>query len=131
MTNSYGQSAFAGGVAEKWGNRYEARWTIWRGVLPVLRGEFDALQVEPPDLAGEAAGFRLYSRASNGTRRPASGRSSVDFLPFDGEPVSVRKDGRSGITSGNSTWTRQMPVTGYISVGQRFLTVSRQSIVPG
>jgi hypothetical protein len=67
MTNGYGQSAFAGGVADKWGNRYEARWTIWRGVLPVLRGEFDALQVEPPDLAGEAAEFRLYSRASNGT----------------------------------------------------------------
>jgi hypothetical protein len=30
-------------------------------------GEFDALQVEPPDLAGEAAEFRLYGRASNGT----------------------------------------------------------------
>lgn len=67
MTNGYGRSAFAGGVADKWGNRYEARWTIWRGVLPVLRGEFDALQVEPPDLAGEAAEFRLYSRASDGT----------------------------------------------------------------
>ena len=67
MTNGYGRSAFAGGVADKWGNRYEARWTIWRGVLPVLRGEFDALQVEPPDLAGEAAEFRLYCRASNGT----------------------------------------------------------------
>ena len=67
MTNGYGQSAFAGGVADKWGNRYEARWTIWRSVLPVLRGEFDALQVEPPDLAGEAAEFRLYTRASNGT----------------------------------------------------------------
>ena len=67
MTNGYGQSAFAGGVADKWGNRYEARWTIWRGVLPVLRGEFDALQLERPDLAGEAAEFRLYGKASNGT----------------------------------------------------------------
>jgi hypothetical protein len=36
-------------------------------VLPVLRGEFDALQVEPPDLAGEAAEFRLYGSTSNGT----------------------------------------------------------------
>jgi hypothetical protein len=55
MTNGYAQSAFAGGVADKWGNRYEARWTIWRGVLPVLRGEFDAdPQSRPgPDLVVE------------------------------------------------------------------------------
>jgi len=55
-----------GGVADKWGNRYEAWWTIWRGVLPVLRGEFDAIQVEPPDIAGEGAEFRLYGRRPAG-----------------------------------------------------------------
>jgi len=53
-------------VADKWGNRYEAWWTIWRGVLPVLRGEFDAIQVEPPDMAGEGAEFRLYGRQPAG-----------------------------------------------------------------
>jgi hypothetical protein len=58
--------ATGGGVADKWGNRYEAWWTVWRGLLPVLRGEFDSIQAEPPDLAGEAAEFRLYGRHPEG-----------------------------------------------------------------
>ena len=67
MRSDSSPSAFAGGVAAKWGNRYEAWWTIWRGVLPVLRGAFEALEVERPDLAGEAAEFRLYGQTPDGT----------------------------------------------------------------
>ena len=39
-------SALGGGVADKLGNRCEGWWTIWRGVVPVLRGEYDAITVE-------------------------------------------------------------------------------------
>ncbi|WP_170154276.1 ATP-binding protein [Actinoplanes italicus] len=46
-----------GGVAGKLGDRYEAWWTIFRGVLPVLDGEFTALRVEEPGY--DAIEFRL------------------------------------------------------------------------
>ena len=68
------------------------------GVLPVLRGEFDALQVEPPDLAGEAAEFRLYGRASDGTdevhqckRQNAASSWTVNALEAEGvlQPFGV------------------------------------------
>jgi hypothetical protein len=112
MTNGYGQSAFAGGVADKWGNRYEARWTIWRGVLPVLRGEFDALQVEPPDLAGEAAEFRLYGRASDGTdevhqckRQNAASSWTVNALEAEGvlQPFGVHLASGTRVVFASST----------------------------
>ncbi|MFD9069801.1 AAA family ATPase [Streptomyces lasiicapitis] len=59
-------SAMGGGVADKLGNRYEGWWTIWRGVVPVLRGHYDAIQVEVPGLPGEAAEFRLYGHQPSG-----------------------------------------------------------------
>ncbi len=46
-----------GGVAGKLGDRYEARWTILRGVLPVLADEFNAVRVEEPGF--DAIEFRL------------------------------------------------------------------------
>jgi hypothetical protein len=60
------QAAVGGGVADKWGNRYEGWWTIWSGVVPVLRGVFGAIRVEPPDAAGEGVEFRLYNRQPSG-----------------------------------------------------------------
>src|ERR1022692_3273145 len=61
------RASTSGGIDGKWGLRYEARWTVWRGVLPVLRGEFDTIQVEPPDLLGEGAEFRLFGRQPVGS----------------------------------------------------------------
>ncbi|WP_416956498.1 AAA family ATPase [Streptomyces sp. Agncl-13] len=59
-------SAMGGGVADKLGNRYEGWWTIWRGVVPVLRGQYDAIQVEVPGSPGEAVEFRLFGRQPSG-----------------------------------------------------------------
>jgi hypothetical protein len=61
------RAAVGGGVADKWGNRYEAWWTVWKGVLPVLRGQFEAIRPEPPDLAGEGAEFRLFGPIPDGS----------------------------------------------------------------
>ena len=60
-------SALAGGVADKLGNRYEGWWTIWRGVVPVLRGVYDALIVEEVGESGEAVEFRLLGRQPAGS----------------------------------------------------------------
>ncbi|MFJ6726667.1 hypothetical protein ACIQPQ_17330 [Streptomyces sp. NPDC091281] len=59
-------SAMGGGVADKLGNRYEGWWTIWRGVVPVLRGQYDAIQVETLGPPGEAVEFRLYGHQPSG-----------------------------------------------------------------
>lgn len=60
------RTAVGGGVADKWGNRYEGWWTVWFGVVPVLRGEFGAICVERPDAAGEGVEFRLDGRQPEG-----------------------------------------------------------------
>lgn len=60
------RTAVGGGVADKWGNRYEGWWTVLSGVVPILRGKFDTIRVEPPDAAGEGVEFRLYGRQPEG-----------------------------------------------------------------
>lgn len=59
-------SALSGGVADKLGNRYEGWWTVWRGVVPVLRGLYDAITVEPIGEAGDGVEFRLSGRNPSG-----------------------------------------------------------------
>jgi hypothetical protein len=53
-----------GGIAGKLGERYEAWWTIFEGVLPVLDGHFGALCVEEP--GSDAIEFRVIGRADGG-----------------------------------------------------------------
>ncbi|MET7391870.1 hypothetical protein ABZS66_00015 [Dactylosporangium sp. NPDC005572] len=57
--NAHRATSAGGGIAGKLGDRYEARWTVLRGVLPVLRGEFAALIVEDPESAQAKVEFRL------------------------------------------------------------------------
>lgn len=38
---------YLGGDADKFGNRYEARWTV-KCLLSILKGEFERMRVEPP-----------------------------------------------------------------------------------
>src|SRR4051794_12211896 len=56
-TAAHRVTSAGGGVAGKLGDRYEAQWTILRGVLPVLAGEFVAIRVEEPGF--DAIEFRL------------------------------------------------------------------------
>ena len=91
--DGYGRSAFAGGVADSGGTDSEAGWTIWRGVLPVLRGGRIALQVERPDLAGEAA-----ESGSTAGRRTAQMRctSASGSMPPRGPSMRLRLKGWCG-----------------------------------
>lgn len=47
-----------GGQADKFGNRYEGRWTVF-ALLEVLEGKFDSIRLEPPGNAGDGAEFWL------------------------------------------------------------------------
>lgn len=38
-----------GGLGAKLGDRYEQYWTVLRGVIPILRGTYSSLRIEPPD----------------------------------------------------------------------------------
>ncbi|HEX2265790.1 MAG TPA: hypothetical protein VHH14_05855, partial [Solirubrobacterales bacterium] len=45
-----------GGPSDKYGNRYEDRWTVYRA-LDVLREEAQAIRPEPPKPEGEGVDF--------------------------------------------------------------------------
>lgn len=47
-----------GGAAEKYGNRYEGRWTV-ACMLEVMDEKADSIRLEPPDLAGQGFEFRI------------------------------------------------------------------------
>ena len=46
-----------GGAAEKYGNRYEGRWTV-ACMLDVMDEKADSIRLEPPDLEGQGFEFR-------------------------------------------------------------------------
>src|SRR5580765_5304253 len=81
-------SSAAGGGAGKRGDRYEERWTIWKGVVPVLTGAADALMVEPPGLAGEGIEFRVecgsVAEVHQAKRTRVGGSWTVHALIQDG-----------------------------------------------
>ncbi len=52
-----------GGAADKFGNRYEGRWTV-SCMIEVLRNQADSIRLEPPGEEGKGAEFYL-SRAGN------------------------------------------------------------------
>ena len=52
------RSPRTGGTADKLGNRYEALWTV-RQLIDVLRGDADAITVEPYEESAESAEFIL------------------------------------------------------------------------
>ena len=47
----------AGGAAEKYGNRYEGRWTV-ACMLDVMDEKAASIRLEPPDLEGQGFEFR-------------------------------------------------------------------------
>ena len=55
-------SSAGGGAADKLGNRYEGLWTVYSGVVPVLKGQASALVVEALGQLGEGIEFRLTRR---------------------------------------------------------------------
>lgn len=68
----------------------------------MLRGEFDAIQVEPPGLAAEAAEFRLYGRHPDGSdevhqckRRHATSWTVLDIrnelMHFSTDPLTTEQ----------------------------------------
>lgn len=54
-----------GGTADKRGYRYEMRWTVLNGVVPVLVGTADWITIEPPGEAGEGVEFRVGSAGAD------------------------------------------------------------------
>ncbi|MDT5114478.1 MAG: hypothetical protein QOE30_217, partial [Mycobacterium sp.] len=54
-------TARAGGEADKFGNRYEGRWTVWH-LLEILQGHGSRITVEPIGSEGDGAEF-TYQRA--------------------------------------------------------------------
>jgi hypothetical protein len=67
-----------GGATDKFGNRYEGRWTVMC-MIDVLDEEADAIRLEPPGVEGEGIEFwvrRGEARAYHQVKRQhsASGR---------------------------------------------------------
>jgi len=52
----------AGGAAEKYGNRYERRWTVAR-LLDVMDGKTDSIRLEPPEPEGQ--GFEFWTKTQD------------------------------------------------------------------
>jgi len=46
----------AGGAADKFGNRYEGRWTVWC-MLDVMAERADSIRLEPPGPEGDGVEF--------------------------------------------------------------------------
>ncbi len=51
-----------GGASDKWGNRFEGRWTV-RQVVELLTDRAEWLWLEPPGDAGEGCEFILRRRS--------------------------------------------------------------------
>lgn len=51
-----------GGAAEKYGNRYEGRWTV-ACMLDVMDEKADSIRLEPPDLEGQGFEFRATKQS--------------------------------------------------------------------
>ncbi len=64
-----------GGAADKWGNRFEGRWTV-RQLIEVMTGRAEWLWLEPPGDAGEGCEFVL--RRSSGDEHHQVKRQHAD-----------------------------------------------------
>lgn len=49
----------SGGAADKYGNRYEGRWTV-RCFIEMLEGQASKIRLEPPGELGDGAEFILH-----------------------------------------------------------------------
>jgi hypothetical protein len=64
-----------GGSADKLWNEYESAWTLYRGVLPVMAGEFMSITVEPAGPAGKGIEFRLHGESGDEVHQVKGGLS--------------------------------------------------------
>src|SRR5437773_2401907 len=65
----------SGGVADKYGNRFEGRWTV-HCFAEVLRERADRIDLEPPGEAGEAVEFILWRDGKAEHHQVKAGRSN-------------------------------------------------------
>ena len=78
--------SYPGGIAAKHGDRYEARWTV-RCVLDMLRGNADAIELEPIGWEGEGVEFVLLRRGQreyHQVKRRGRGRWTLAALIDEG-----------------------------------------------
>ena len=54
-----------GGSADKLWNQYETAWTLHRGVLAVMAGDFASITLEPAGPAGKGIEFRLHGESGD------------------------------------------------------------------
>ena len=83
-----------GGAADKYGNRFEGRWTI-HCITELLRERADALELEPPGEAGVGVEFVLHRGAEREHHQVKSGRShgqwTINRLSAEGVLQNIRK----------------------------------------
>jgi hypothetical protein len=66
--------AMSGGVADKYGNRFEGRWTV-HCFVELLRGVAVKIDLEPPGAAGEGVEFVLWKDGTAEHHQVKAGRS--------------------------------------------------------
>jgi hypothetical protein len=86
--------AYSGGIADKQGNIYEAKWAV-RQLLDVLRGAAEAIRFE--SIAGEDQGFELRVERNGATehhqakRRTSAGNWTLRRLETEGVLASFQE----------------------------------------
>lgn len=81
-----------GGAADKFGNRYEGRWTV-ACLLEVLSERAESLRIEPPGVEGEGAEFwlrRHEGREYHQVKRQHGGQGRWSLSDLDREGVLTR-----------------------------------------
>lgn len=83
-----------GGAADKYGNRFEGRWTI-HCIVELLRERTEALELEPPGEAGVGVEFILHRRAEREHHQVKSGRShgqwTINRLSAEGVLQNIQR----------------------------------------
>ena len=80
-----------GGPTDKFGNRYEGRWTV-ACMVDILDDRADAIRIEPPGIEGEGVEFWLrkgsvYEYHQVKRQHSASGRWTLADLAAQGKRI--------------------------------------------
>jgi len=84
--------AFAGGVSDKLGNRYEGRWTV-HCMIDVMDGKTDSISLEPPGIDGIEFFMRREGKLEyHQVKRQRSGRGRWTLSALEDTQVQVLSD---------------------------------------
>ncbi|MEG5054988.1 MULTISPECIES: hypothetical protein [unclassified Microcoleus] len=91
---------FAGGVADKLGNRYEGRWTV-HCMIDVMEEKADSISLEPPGIDGIEFFLRRKSKLEyHQVKRQRSGRGRWTLSSLEDEQVKVLSNFWSSLSIG-------------------------------